>query len=250
MTTDQQLAAALGERTRFRHLWHQAECASTQELAASSRLSECTVIWADHQTRGRGRQQRLWSDEPGLDLLATFAVVDLHLPNPLAMPATVPLAVAQALEPQLGRALRIKWPNDVYLDGRKLAGVLIDARGERLDSYLIGIGVNVNSTRFPKELGENATSLALATGRMFDRQALLLELACALDRCLDVISGGDVGALAEQFAQRLGLVGRKVAVLARGVQHHGVCTGVDFERLRLDGGRWFSLGEVQAIGAG
>lgn len=248
MNPDSKLGTDLADRTRFQRLWHLFECASTQDLAAT--LPACAIVWADHQTRGRGRQQHSWYDEPGLDLLLTFQVTDLSLPNPLALAAVTPLAVAQALEPHLGRELRIKWPNDVFLDGRKLAGVLIDAPGERPDCYLIGIGVNINRTRFPKELGESATSLALATGHAFDRHQLVLELAVALDRCLTAISAGAVGELANGFARRLALLGRKVTVLARGLQHHGQLVAVDFERLRLDGERQFSLGEVQAIAPG
>lgn len=248
MLSDADLAAELARRTRFQRLWHVAECSSTQDLAAT--VAEPALVWADHQSRGRGRQQRSWHDEPGLDLLLTFKVLGLPLPNPLALPAVVPLAVAQTLEPHLGRQLRIKWPNDVHLDGRKLAGVLIDAPGERLDHYLIGVGVNVNRTRFPRELGENATSLALATGHVFARADLVLALALALDRCLLAIAAGDDAELAPAFAQRLALLGRPVTLTARGLQQHGRLSAIDFERLRLDGGREFSLGEVQAIGPG
>lgn len=245
MNPDSELGGMLADCTRFQRLWHLAECTSTQDLAAT--LPQSAIVWADHQTRGRGRQRRSWFDEPALDLLATFQVTDLRLPNPLALPAVTPLAVAHALEPHLGRELRIKWPNDVFLDGRKLAGVLIDAPGERPDCYLIGIGVNVNRTRFPQELGENATSLALATGHTIDRHQLLADLAIALDRCLTAISAGAATELAAGFARRLALLGCRVTVQARGLQHRGELVDVDFERLRLDGDRQFSLGEVQAI---
>ncbi len=131
MTDRAQIETLLRTRTRFRHLQHVASCPSTQELAtaaprdAHGRFQDA-VFWADHQTRGRGRQQREWHDEPAADLAVTFRV-HAALPTPLALAAAVPVAVALACEPLAGTALRFKWPNDVFLHGRKLSGVLIDA---------------------------------------------------------------------------------------------------------------------------
>lgn len=240
----------LRAHTRFVALRYEASCSSTQDLAATAprdgngRLIEA-VFWADHQTRGRGRHQRHWHDEPGQDLAVTFRLQQ-PLPNPAMLPAAVPVAVALACEPQLGRPLRIKWPNDLYLDGQKLSGVLIDAGVLGPDTYLIGIGVNCNRVRFPPELEASATSLALASGHPVDRGELLLSLARELDRTLAHLANGTTAALQQAFRERLGLLGRRVTVHAP-EPTTGVLTDLDFTRLVLDGNRSLPLASVRSL---
>ncbi|MBK8101540.1 MAG: biotin--[acetyl-CoA-carboxylase] ligase [Planctomycetes bacterium] len=243
---DHALAQELGRQTRFRQLVHVPECSSTQDLAASDPDGADAVFWADHQTRGRGRQQHLWNDEPAADLAVTFRV-RADLPVPLALPASVPVAVAQTLEPLLERELRIKWPNDVFCDDRKLAGVLIDASGGHPGTWLIGIGININRRTFPTELQASATSLTLAAGRVFDRARVLLDLTIALDGAIAALLARKTSELELLFRRRLGLVGRLVVVSA-GRDYEGRLTDVDFERLVLDQ-RPFALGAVQGIRA-
>jgi BirA family transcriptional regulator, biotin operon repressor / biotin---[acetyl-CoA-carboxylase] ligase len=247
MLTDAQLETALAERTRFRRLVHVASCSSTQDLAAAAAANGDGVFWADHQTKGRGRQQREWHDEPGADLAVTFRV-RLSLPQPLALPAALPVAVLQACEPLVGRPLRVKWPNDLFLDGRKLCGVLIDAGTAGPDSYLIGVGVNCNRVRFPPDLEAIATSLAAASGHLVDRGALLLAIAERLHAMLDDLAALRHQPLEAVFRDRLGLFGRRVLVDAGGPQR-GVLTGLDFQQLQLDGSRRWPLAIVRSIRA-
>ncbi len=246
MPDDASLETQLRQRTRFRRLVHVAACASTQDLAAAEPNGPDAVFWADHQTRGRGRQGREWHDEPARDLAATFRV-HATLPQPQALPAAVPVAVALACEPLASRELRIKWPNDVYLDGRKLGGVLIDAGVGGPDGYLVGIGVNCNRVRFPRDLEGIATSLAAATGHEVDRGALLVELAVQLDAVLAALAKGATAALEAVFRARLGLLGRRVRVEAAAT-HAGMLTAIDFAQFVLDDTLALPLGVVRAIG--
>ena len=153
-------------------------------------------------------------------------------------------SVLQAAEPLVGRKLRLKWPNDVFCDGRKLAGVLIDGDGN--GNYSIGIGINLNRTRFPRELEAIATSLALVCGRTFHRAALLLDLAQRLETMLQALARGELGALSEQFRDRLGLLGASVCIRA-GQDYEGVIESIDLERVRLTDGQCLPLGIVQSI---
>lgn len=235
MTDYARIETLLRERTRFHRLTHVASCVSTQDLAAAAPLDGDGVWWADHQTRGRGRQQRAWHDEPGKDVAATFRAT-VALPIPLALPAALPVAVLQALEPFAGRPLRIKWPNDLFLDGKKLCGVLIDAGAGGPDTYLIGVGVNCNRVRFPPDLETTACSLASATGHEVDRGGLLVEIAQRLDAMLHALVARDHGRLEELFRERLGLLGQRVAVEAAET-HTGVLTDLDFHSLVVDGRR-------------
>jgi BirA family biotin operon repressor/biotin-[acetyl-CoA-carboxylase] ligase len=214
-------------------------------LAAAEPRDGDAIFWADHQTAGRGRQQRVWDDQPGADLAITVRTT-ISLPQPLALPAALPVAVLQAIEPLAGRRLRVKWPNDLFLDGRKLCGVLIDAGAAGPDSYLIGIGVNCNRVRFPAELEAIATSLAVATGHEVDRGALLLAIAERLDQLLVDLQARRHAALEAMFRERLGWFGRRVVIDA-GTNHEGILTALDFQQLTLDGARSWSLASVRAI---
>jgi len=237
-------------RTRFRRFLRVASCTSTQDLAATDRPADGGVLpdgvfVADHQSRGRGRQQREWHDEPGADLLATFRFRE-RLPAPVVLPAALPAAVALALEPFAGCRLRIKWPNDIFLDDRKLCGILIDSGVTGPHGYLVGIGVNCNRARFPRDLEATATSLALATGREVDRGALLLALGERIDAALGALARGDHDELLAILRDRPGLLGREVEASA-GSPHHGHLTAIDFASLELDGTRQLPLGFVRAI---
>ena len=248
--SDQELATRLAAETRFQRLVHVASCNSTQELAAKAGGTEETVFWSDHQTAGRGRQDRIWDDEPNVDLAVTFRM-RLQLTNPVALPAITPLCVLEATEPLAQRQLRLKWPNDVYLDGRKLAGILIDTSTASQGTYLVGIGINVNRTRVPQELEGKATSLALVTGRSHSRSALLLALASRLHDAATALTEGPesaVDAYQQRFRERLGLMNREVA-LDDGRQHRGVLTGLDLREIQLADGRSFPLGQLRALRA-
>ncbi len=252
MPADEELEQLLKRRTRFARLVHTASCGSTQTLAMEM-LAEGSagagdaVFWADHQTAGRGRQQRFWDDRPGLDLAATFRVSQ-RLPEPLALPAALPVAVVEACEPFAGRRLRIKWPNDVFADGQKVAGVLIDRDSRDPDTYRIGVGVNVNRTGFPRDLDGRATSLALLTGREHDRARLLLALAERVDAMLEALSARRHEQLEEVFRDRLGLLGERVEADA-GQPTSGRLTAIDFERLELDGTRSVPRAIVRSLRA-
>ena len=113
-----------------------------------------TLVTADAQTAGRGRQGRQWTADPGDALLMSLLVRDL---TPL-LPLAAAVAVCDAVAP-LDAA--IKWPNDVWIERRKVAGILLEGRPQE-GWAVIGIGLNVRTRQFPEELHETATSLALA----------------------------------------------------------------------------------------
>ncbi len=251
MTDDDQLQVLLKRRTRFARLVHVASCDSTQALAEAD-LGEYpeagveAVFWADHQTSGRGRQERVWDDDAGLDLAVTMRA-QVTLPNPVALPAALPVAVLTACEPFAQAPLRIKWPNDVYAGRHKLSGVLVDHDSARPGCYRIGVGVNVNREAFPAALATHATSLRLLSGAALDRREVLLAVAERVDAALTAVApGGDVAAHEERFRARLGLLGRQVEVYA-GEPLSGELTAIDFERLVIDGRRSVPLAIVTRL---
>jgi BirA family transcriptional regulator, biotin operon repressor / biotin---[acetyl-CoA-carboxylase] ligase len=134
-----------------------------RELAAAG-APHGTVVTAAEQTAGRGRQGRTWTAPPGKALLYSAIVRPLEERH-VMLPLAVPLAVCEAAEelnPQL--ECKVKWPNDIHVEGRKLAGVLIEARPQ--DGWaVIGVGLNltIEEEEFPPELQDTATSLREAT---------------------------------------------------------------------------------------
>lgn len=129
-------------------------------LAANDR----TVIGvrADHQSKGRGRRGAAWLAQPKTCLLITYLLRSDRPPDPARLAFAAGVAVAETIEATTGLVPGLKWPNDVLLDGRKAAGVLIEAHGS--DS-LVGIGLNVNIESFPPYLADIATSLRIESGR-------------------------------------------------------------------------------------
>jgi BirA family biotin operon repressor/biotin-[acetyl-CoA-carboxylase] ligase len=137
--------------------------ARARELALGG-APDGTIVTAAEQSAGRGRQGRSWAAPAGRALLLSAIVRDLSRRDAL-LPLAVPVAVAEACDAFAGGRCDIKWPNDIWVDGRKLAGILLEGRPQE-GWAVIGIGLNVGTAaeEFPEELRETATSLAIAGG--------------------------------------------------------------------------------------
>ena len=151
---------------------------STSERAkrlAAARAPHGTLVTADEQSAGRGRQGRRWSAPSRTALLMSLVVRDSQ--------PVLPLAAAVAICDAIPVRCEIKWPNDVWLERRKLAGILVEGRPQE-GWAVLGIGLNVTNTSFPPELAESATSLQLA-GVETDTESVLCDVLGALDRWLE-----------------------------------------------------------------
>lgn len=149
---------------------------------AEAGAPEGTVVRAEHQTQGRGRLGRRWVDEPGSTLLVSIVLRPAVDPGRLPQLSLVAgVAVAEALEQTSSLPVALDWPNDLLVGGLKVAGILAESfpAPEGGSVVILGIGINVNQTRFGEDLAGLATSLALAAGRPFDREPIL---AAVLDR--------------------------------------------------------------------
>lgn len=155
--------------------------ARARELAAAG-APDGTVVTAYEQSAGRGRQGRTWSAPPGKALLLSAIVRDLTRRDAL-LPLAVPVAVADACDEFAGIRCGIKWPNDIWIDGRKLSGILLEGRPQE-GWAVIGVGLNVGTEDFPPELREVATSLVIASGRDPGVEPVLEAVLDALGRWL------------------------------------------------------------------
>lgn len=146
-------------------VFHRAETASTNLDARAGRHGD--VFTADFQTAGRGRLDHKWLSPPGTNLLmsAVLGVGGLPPEQVVTLPLVIGLAVVRAVsaawQDEASCQVRLKWPNDVLVNGRKLAGILCERQG---DAVIVGIGVNVGQTEFPPELAGRSTSLRLLAG--------------------------------------------------------------------------------------
>src|SRR4030095_8392829 len=152
---------------------------STQTVAfalAERGAADRTVVIADQQAAGRGRRGRIWQAPPRTSLLASI-LVRSRLPQALlaTLSPTTAVATAEALRRVAPLSPRLKWPNDVLVGGRKIAGILLESRSVASSQpvLVIGVGVNLGQREFPPELAGRATSVALETGVPVDRDTLL-----------------------------------------------------------------------------
>jgi BirA family biotin operon repressor/biotin-[acetyl-CoA-carboxylase] ligase len=182
-----------------------------RELAAAG-APHGTVVTAAEQTAGRGRQGRAWTAPPGKALLYSAIVRPLD-PGDALLPLAVPLAVCEAAEElQPGVRCGVKWPNDVQVDGRKLAGVLIEARPQ--DGWaVIGVGLNlaIAPGQFPPELRDTATSLFPDSDCTLSPTGLQTEAAAALSRRLERWLGAGQADVLAAWRERDALRGREIA---------------------------------------
>ena len=192
---DARLSAACAQTELFRRVHALEETPSTQDARETREAPAGTVVTAWRQTAGRGRFGRQWSDTASAGIATTF-VIDARPAERLALAGAV--AAAEAAESALGGRVGIKWPNDIVVAGRKLAGVLIETGGGRA---LIGIGMNIAQERFDGELAARATSLAMLGARV-DRLDVLCALIAALDRALRASDAELVARFLERDALR------------------------------------------------
>ena len=172
-------------RGRFGQPYEHVESTPSTQLLVPADAPEGALVVAEEQTAGRGRLGRRWLAPAGTSLLCSLqlrpAVAPEHLPELTGLASHAcaeAIAALTKLEPEL------KFPNDVLVAGRKVAGILAEAREERV---VLGVGVNVNVTaeELPRALERPATSLLVETGREVDRAALLVELLARLERRYD-----------------------------------------------------------------
>jgi BirA family transcriptional regulator, biotin operon repressor / biotin---[acetyl-CoA-carboxylase] ligase len=160
------------------------ECPSTQRLLGEHDPEGATVV-ADHQTAGRGRLGRVWEDVPGRSLLVS---VLLRPDAPMPLWPELSIVAGEAVAAAIGHGAEVRPPNDVFIGGRKVAGILPEATQGRV---VLGIGVNVNHTadELPRDTVKPPTSLRIELGREVERAPLLAAILAELERRYDAWNG-------------------------------------------------------------
>jgi BirA family biotin operon repressor/biotin-[acetyl-CoA-carboxylase] ligase len=220
---------------RFGRPYIYEESAESTQRLLSADMPEGAVAVADEQTGGRGRQGRSWQAPPGTSLLVSVLLKPSGDRNVPELSLVGGLATAEAVERATGLAAQIKWPNDVMLNRRKVAGVLAEASP---DAVVLGIGLNVNQVRdeLPGDARVAPASLYTIDGVRRERPGVLADLLAALERSYDLWTEGGLDALYDGLGARDFLRGRKVQLDGRTGTGIGIDRRGRFE-LDLDGER-------------
>ena len=212
-----------------------AETDSTNQQAkamAAQGAPEGTLVVADTQTQGRGRRGRDWFSPPGRSIHASIIL------RPLMAPAQAPritlmsaVAVARTLIESAGLAATIKWPNDILIDGRKIAGILteISTEMDQIDYVVVGLGINVHTRQeeLPAEIAPLATSIGIEGGANLTRTQLLCALLLQFEACYRQLVDHGSLPIMKQWRRMTDIIGQKVDVDILDTRYTGIVQTVD-----------------------
>src|SRR3990172_5872681 len=218
--------------TKFHYFEEIDSTNSHARRLAETGAPEGEVVIAERQFEGRGRLGRSWESPPYsnlyFSLLLRPALAPVHAPQMTLMAA---VALADTVAAFVVEPPAIKWPNDILLQGRKVAGILTESScdAKRIEFVILGIGVNLNfpRERMPETIRDRATSLMEVAGNSFSRELVLRRLLQDLDRCYGTLEDFGYDAIAPRWQARFGLKGKTVRVEMGGDVLIGQAVGID-----------------------
>jgi len=223
------------------------DCDSTnaeaiRRLAVEPKACDGLVLIAEHQTAGRGRLGRSWHAPRGASLLMT-AVIAGEAAAASRVVLAAGIAIREAVHETCGVDAELAWPNDVYVRGRKLAGVLVEAARPVGGAAMLAIGVGVNclqhARHFPAEIRERATSLEIESHAAVSREAVAIGLLRRLDELIPPAMWVADEALALRWREHSADIGRRAELIHAGRKYSGTVVDIDPSHgiwLQLDGG--------------
>jgi len=228
---------------------------STNDIAAqyaANKENDGLAVFAEQQTAGRGRAANKWLSAPSDSILCSILLTDCPL-NPEILSLTVAVAVAETI----GRPAKIKWPNDIFLNAKKVAGILLESKTHDYGpAYIIGIGINCHQQNdsFPPELKSIATSIDIETRTTSNRISLAKRLLVCLDNQLQTAKT-DAPRIIEQWRDLSIQLGHRVTLIYNAAKFTGNCIGIDPQKgliLQLDKGgiRMFDAAHTTILPAG
>jgi len=216
---------------------------STNDVAAKysrNKQNDGLVIFAEEQTAGRGRAANKWLSGRADSILCSIVITKNKL-NAELISLTCAVAVAEAIGRPGRSYAKIKWPNDIMLNGKKVAGILLESKMENGgNTYVIGIGINCHQKKesFTDELQQIATSIDAESHSISDRNLLAKRLLVSLDHWLEVAVNNSEKII-DRWRELSIQLGHRVALIFSGSKFTGHCIGIDPEKgliLQLDTG--------------
>lgn len=174
---------------------------------------------AEEQTGGKGRRGRSWVSPPGSGIWMSLLLRPKVEPQKASMVTIVAaLAMTKAMEKITGMEIRIKWPNDVVLNGKKVCGILTEmsAELEEIHYIIVGIGINANTESFPEDIQDRATSIYLESGKKVERAAFIAEFCVQFEQYYErFLEMGNLAFLKEEYESYLINIGREVKIIKK-----------------------------------
>ena len=225
-----------------------------KELSRDKSIKEAVAV-VEFQTGGKGRLGRIWTSNQGDSIQMSFLI------KPDASPADAnaynfagALGICRAIKNACGIDVKIKWPNDIVYDGKKICGILTEMSTDmnQIEYIVFGAGINVNQKEFDGELSEKAVSLRMIKGRKIDRLALCAEeITCVFDY-FELINDGKKESVMKEYENKSAILGKRINLISRDKTIGGVCEGfgADGELLLDTDGKIksFHAGEVSVRG--
>lgn len=206
---------------------------ASQLLESAEFPEEGTVVRANFQEKGRGQRDAIWESEKKQNLLCSIILYPVFLPvqNQFLMNQMVSLAVAEFIEETTRVEAKVKWPNDILVNERKIAGILIEnnLKGSTISSSILGIGINVNQLVF-RNFGYVACSLSSLTGKTFDVSLISYMFFQKLDFYYQKMIRKEYHSILEMYSSRLfrldipsmyEIKGKSIKAIIRGVRPQG-----------------------------
>ena len=186
------------------------------------------IVLADSQTDGKGRLGRAWHSAPGTGVYISTLIRPNLPPEQLPILTLMAgLATVIAVNGFTSNRAQLKWPNDLLLNEKKIAGVLCEYYPKNIPAVIVGIGINVNQTQFPTNIKEIATSLKLETGKEINRTALIKQLITQLDFQYSELKKYKVGTLIKNWTRHTDLFGKTITLKKSSQSITGKAIGLD-----------------------
>ncbi len=234
-----QIKATLKTKRIGRKILVYSRTSSTNDIAAEyarNKRNDGLAVFAEEQTAGRGRAGTKWHSRRSDSILCSILLTDCDLNGEL-LSLTCAVAVAETI----GKSTKIKWPNDIILNGKKAAGILLESKKDRTSNiYILGIGINCHQTPdcFPPELQQVATSIDIENQTVCDRILLAKRLLTVLDHWLEVAAQTNKKVI-DRWRKLSVQLGHRIALVFNGTKFIGNCIGIDPEKgliVQLDSG--------------
>jgi BirA family transcriptional regulator, biotin operon repressor / biotin---[acetyl-CoA-carboxylase] ligase len=220
-----------------------ASTSSTNDAAAKyakSKSNDGLVVLAEEQVKGRGRGGNKWVSGKGDGVICSILLTESDVDAEL-LSLTIAVAAAEAIGKCTKAEAKIKWPNDIILNNKKVAGILVESKkAAKHTAYVIGIGINCHQSKpdFPAELRKTATSIDIETGGTIDRTSFIKRLLVSIEASLE-IAEHNKEEIIEHWQRLSTQLGKRVELIYNRKKFAGNCIGIDPENgliLQLDTG--------------
>lgn len=221
----------LGKQTIYKETTDSTN-ADVKRMAENNAENGLLVV-ADEQTGGKGRRGRVWESQKGTNLYFSMLLRPNFTPDKASMITLVAAySVAKVIEEKIGLNAKIKWPNDIVVNGKKVCGILTEMSVERdyIHHIVVGIGINVNEETFPEEISPMATSLKMEKGSIISRANLLSDILFQFEKDYETfLAATNLQPFVTEYNRMLVNKGALVRVLDPKAEFTGIAGGINNE---------------------